>query len=123
MTDKPPPSDKPAPPLRTAMMEQFGMRDWNMLAARTGVSATAWQPGQRVTGRYLGQSFAGVVKAARSDAAGLWDLTLRFDGPVDVLASAQFTNIRQQVSTVINAQGESRERTSDGQPIMVLGPE
>ena len=102
---------------------QWGMRDWNTLAARADVQAVQWHPGQRVSGRYLGQPFAGVIKAASLASSGFWSLTLRFDEPVDVVESLHFTNLRQQVSTTVNAAGESPQKTSNGQPIMVVGHE
>ena len=74
----------------------------------------------RVTGRYLGHPFTGSVKAARQAASGFWSLTLRFDAAIDVVASAHFSAFRRQVSATVNAQGVSPQKTSDGQPHMVL---
>ncbi|SFE94824.1 hypothetical protein SAMN04488523_11311 [Sulfitobacter brevis] len=101
---------------------QWGARDWNTLSAQAGQSASGWHPGQRVTGRYLGHSFAGAVKAARQASSGFWTLTVRFDEPVDVVTSPLFSSLRRQVDTTINAEGVSPNKTSDGQPHMVLKP-
>jgi hypothetical protein len=101
---------------------QWGMRDWNTLAAKADVSAVQWHPGQRVTGRYLGHPFKGVVKAARLASSGFWSLTVRFDVPIDVVESQHFSALRQQINTTVNARGESPQKTSDGQPHMVVGP-
>lgn len=102
---------------------QWGMRDWNTLAAKADVSAVQWHPGQRVSGRYLGHPFRGVIKAASLASSGFWSLTVRFDAPVDVVESEHFTSLRQQVNATINAAGESPQKTSNGQPHMVVGPE
>jgi len=101
---------------------QWGMRDWNTLAAKADVAATLWHPGQRVSGRYLGHPFVGMIKAARLSAAGFWSLTVRFDDAVDVVESQHFSSLRQQINTTVNARGESPQKTSDGQPHMVIGP-
>jgi hypothetical protein len=101
---------------------QWGMRDWNTLAAKADVEAVNWQVGSRATGRYLGHPFTGMIKAARLAASGFWTLTVRFDAPVDVVESEHFSALRQQVNTTVNAQGESPQKTSDGQPHMVIGP-
>ncbi|MCX7565063.1 glyoxalase superfamily protein [Sulfitobacter sp. F26169L] len=102
---------------------QWGARDWNTLAARAATSTPQWYPGQRATGRYLGHPFNGVIKAARLASSGFWSLTVRFDNAVDVVTSAHFTSLRQQISTTVNARGESPQKTSDGQPHMVIRPE
>lgn len=102
---------------------QWGARDWNTLSARAGNTHPGWSPGQRVTGRYLGHAFAGEVKAARQQANGFWALTLRFDEAVDVVTSTQFSAFRRQVNTTVNADGRSPQKTSDGQPHMVLNPD
>ncbi|MGC1503537.1 MAG: glyoxalase superfamily protein [Sulfitobacter sp.] len=99
---------------------QWGARDWNTLSARASNVHTGWAPGQRVTGRYLGNPFVGEVKAARQQENGFWALTLRFDEAIDVVTSTQFSAFRKQVSSTINADGQSPQKTSDGQPHMVL---
>lgn len=101
---------------------QWGMRDWNTLAAKADVEAVQWHPGQRVSGRYLGHPFEGMIKAARLASSGFWSLTVRFDEAVDVVESQHFSALRRQVNATINPQGESPQKTSDGQPHMVIGP-
>ncbi|MEM6940789.1 MAG: glyoxalase superfamily protein [Pseudomonadota bacterium] len=99
---------------------QWGVRDWNTLSAQSARLHTGWTPGQPVRGRYLGHAFRGIVKAARQQANGFWALTLRFDAPIDVVASSQFSAFRRQVNTTVNAEGRSPQKTSDGQPHVVL---
>lgn len=99
---------------------QWGARDWNTLSAMVLDTKSGWSPGQRVTGRYLGHSFAGEVKAARQSSNGFWSLTLRFDEAVDVVTSALFSSFRRQVNTTVNTEGLSPQKTSNGQPHMVL---
>lgn len=101
---------------------QWGARDWNTLSARASVPAQGWTPGDRVSGRYLGQPFKGAVKAAKLSGSGMWSLTLRFDEAVDVVTSHLFSNLRRQVNAVVGANGVSPRRTSDGQPHLVLDP-
>jgi hypothetical protein len=101
---------------------QWGYRDWNTLNAAAPERATPsrWQVGQRVTGRYLGQAFAGRIKSATQAAGGFWRLTLVFDAPVDVVTFEGMSNLRRQVNCTVNAQGVTAERTSDGQPHVIL---
>lgn len=99
---------------------QWGARDWNTLSAKAATTHPGWAPGQRVSGRYLGHVFKGEVKAARQSANGFWSLTLRFDAPIDVVTSQLFSSMRRQVDTTVNADGQSPQKTSDGQPHMVL---
>ncbi len=104
-----------------AIARQHGHRDWNTAqAAARWDNPPRWQIGQRVRGRYLGQSFTGHIKMASEASSGFWRLTLVFDEPVDVVTSPHFSNFRRQVPCVVNAQGVSVERTSDGTPHMAL---
>ncbi len=101
---------------------QWGMRDWNTLAAKAGANEIHWHPGQRATGRYLGHPFTGVIKAARLASSGFWSLTVRLDEAVDVVESELFTSLRQQINTTVNADGKSPQKTSNGQPHMMITP-
>ena len=101
---------------------QWGARDWNTLSAQASTPTIGWKPGDRASGRYLGQPFKGVVKAAKLSGSGMWSLTLRFDQAVDVVTSPLFSNLRRQVNAVVGANGISPRKTSDGQPHLVLDP-
>ncbi len=101
---------------------QWGARDWNTLHAQAGNENTRWAPGQRVTGRYLGHAFAGVIKAARQSSSGYWSLTVRFDEKIDVVTSTLFSAFRQQVDATVTQDGITPQKTSDGQPQLVLDP-
>ena len=99
---------------------QWGARDWNTLSAQSARAIPGYTPGMRVSGRYLGHSFDGVVKAARLSANGFWSLTLRFDQAIDVVTSELFSSFRRQVNVTVNARGETAQKTSDGVPHLVL---
>ena len=100
---------------------QHGLRDWNTAAALAGANhPPGWAPGQRVTGQYLGHPVQGVIRAAAERAGGYWQITVRFDAPVDVVSSARFSNLRRQVNATLNADGVSPQKTSDGVPHLVL---
>ncbi len=101
---------------------QWGMRDWNTLVAKASKNDIHWYPGQRTAGRYLGHPFTGVIKAARLASSGFWSLTVRLDEAIDVVESDQFTSFRQQINTTINPDGRSAQKTSNGQPHMVIAP-
>jgi len=99
---------------------QWGARDWNRLSAKAANVHTGWAPGQRVSGRYLGHPFEAEVKGAHQAANGFWSLTLRFDQAIDVVTSVHFSSFRRQVNTTVTPKGVSVEKTSDGEPHMVL---
>lgn len=104
-----------------AVAHQWGARDWNTLCAQAGNTPhVVYAPGQVVSGRYLGQPFTGVIKAANAKANGYWGLTLRFDAPVDVVKSVHFSSLRQQVNCTVDATGRTIQKTSDGVPHLVL---
>lgn len=98
----------------------MGARDWNTFAAHAQDCHAGWAVGQRVSWHYLGQPFTGVIKAAQQASSGFWSLTLRFETRVDVVTSLLFSSLRRQVGATINAQGYSPQKTSGGQPHMVL---
>lgn len=100
---------------------QNGARDWNTLRASVGNMPPLPKVGERVTGRYLGQTFAGVVRGmSRIGSGDQYRITLHFDDPVDVVTFDSFSAFRQRVSTLINSDGLSPRKTSDGQPQLVV---
>ena len=99
---------------------QWGARDWNTTAAQARNDPAGWTPGKAVSGRYLGHPFTGQIKAASISSSGFWSLTLRFDTAIDVVTSTHFSSFRRQVNTTVNPAGVSPQKTSDGQPHMVL---
>ncbi len=104
-----------------AIAKQWGARDWNTLHARAnGDPHPAYTPGQHITGRYLGHRFAGRIKTASRVGDTQHRLTLRFDAPIDVVTSAHFSNVRRQVNCVVDANGRSARKTSDGHPHVVI---
>ncbi len=104
-----------------AVAHQWGARDWNTLAARAGQAPQPrYAPDARVSGRYLGHRFTGRIKSARHNTDDTWSLTLRFDAPIDVVASAHFSSYRRQVNCVVDGAGRTARKTSDGQPHVVL---
>ncbi|MEM9140507.1 MAG: glyoxalase superfamily protein, partial [Pseudomonadota bacterium] len=105
------------------MAKQHGFRDWNTLHAAADKSRS-FALGQRVSGTYLGQPFRGKIIGIRALADGArFGLTIRFDAPVDVVTFEGLSNLRSQVQAVVNAAGESAEKTSDGVPHLRVRPE
>jgi len=102
---------------------QFGFKDWNTLHARAGNQPPApfLTVGQRVKGRYLGQSFEGEVLALQTQpTTGRIRATFQFDEAVDVVSFESFSALRKRVSCFIKSDGKTVEKTSDGSPQMVL---
>ncbi|MFD3190735.1 glyoxalase superfamily protein [Sedimentitalea sp. HM32M-2] len=104
------------------LARQLGHRDWNTLHASTGNAPSApLYLGQRVNGTYLGQRFRAEIIGLREMAGGArLQVTLRFDAPVDVIRFDSMSNFRSQITAVIDRSGRTAEKTSDGQPHLVL---
>ena len=78
--------------------------------------------GDLVAGRYLRrQPFTGRVLGVREVSGGAaFEVTIRFDAPVDVVAFESFSNLRTQVQVTVSPSGVSALRTGDGAPHMVV---
>lgn len=101
--------------------QQNGVRDWNTLHAQIGNRPVPPKVGDRVTGRYLGQPFAGLVRGM-VQMGDQFRITLHFDAPVDVVTFDSFSAFRQRVSGLINADGVSPRKTSNGEPQLIVDP-
>lgn len=100
---------------------QWGYRDWNTLSDAVSIPAhQTWTLGQRVSGRYLGHAFTGTIRAARRRGPNHVELGIDFDSPVDVVTSPRFSALRRRVTCTIGASGRTVEKTSDGNPHLVL---
>ncbi|MCG7624522.1 glyoxalase superfamily protein [Epibacterium sp. Ofav1-8] len=122
-------ADAGTPVTHSAALEHvahaLGFRDWNACAAMLGRQrAQRLALGARVAGRYLSQPFtARIIRATPAAGRPGWvRLELDLDQPVDVVTSTRFSNLRRRISGVIGPDGHSRERTSDGQPHLVIDP-
>ena len=104
--------------------KQYGFRDWNTLHAAIGnrPPAPRFQLGGRVKGRYLGQPFTGEIVAIRSVPPDHFRIALQFDEPVDVVTFDSFSAYRSRVSALINRDGVTAEKTSNGLPQMIVEP-
>lgn len=119
-------ADQGTPLTHAAALEtvarQWGYRDWNTLnaVAQTEPPTPIWQIAQRVSGQYLGHAFTGRIKAVSPRGPNHTRLTITFDTPVDVVSSVHFSSLRKQISATVNAQGRTIEKTSDGNPHLIL---
>lgn len=101
---------------------RHGYRDWNTASAvlpeRVAIPV---QVGARVGGTYLGQPFTGLVIGMKLLAdMRHFEVTVRFDKPLDVVKSDLFSAFRQRVTATLDVHGVSVAHTSDGQPHMRL---
>ena len=99
-----------------------GHRDWNTLHAAALSNRPPPLPGlgDRVGGTFLGQKFSGVVLGVQSMTGGLTRFVIRFDEPVDVVTHDSFSSFRSRVTALVDDEGISPQRTSNGTPHMVL---
>lgn len=102
---------------------QFGFKDWNTLHAAIG-NRPATNPitiGRTVCGRYLGQPFSAEIIGVRAfRTSNHFRLTLNLDVPIDVVTFDSFSSFRKRIHCTVNQNGISAERTSNGEPQMVL---
>jgi Glyoxalase superfamily protein len=119
--------DKAGTPLgHSAALEEIarrhGYRDWNTArAALPDRIPVPVQVGDRVTGAYLKQPFAGTVLAVKALAdMRHFEVTVNFDEPVDVITFESWSSFRQRVTTTVDVHGVSPAKTSDGEPHMWL---
>lgn len=100
---------------------RYGFRDWNALyAAIKNRAPEGWNAGGRVTGHYLGQPFTATVLTAEPLRPGWFRFVLDLDNAVDVVRFVSFSNFRKRIRGVVGPDGQSKERTSDGEPHLVL---
>lgn len=102
---------------------RHGYRDWNTAAAalpeRIHVPV---QVGQRVKGTYLSRPFTGLVLAVKMlPDAQHYEVTVKFDRPVDVWKGELAVALRQRVRATVDLRGVSIAHTSDGEPHMRIG--
>ncbi|MGV8985798.1 MAG: glyoxalase superfamily protein [Cypionkella sp.] len=101
--------------------KSLGHKDWNTLHAAIGNGARApVHLGQIVPGRYLKQDFVAKIIGIRELSEGRYEVTLQFDKPVDVVTFDSFSNFRSRVHKIVGPDGRSFDKTSDGQPHLVL---
>lgn len=102
---------------------RHGYRDWNTAhAALPERVVSPLQVGQRVKGTYLRQPFTGLVIGVQllSDMQH-FQVTVKFDKPVDVVTSELFSAFRQRVTATVDLRGISPAKTSDGEPHLRIG--
>ena len=104
-----------------------GARDWNTLRAQLAKRGTvsddldiaALRTGMKVEGRYMNQPFAGRIVDTISEGEGR-RIAIHLDRPVDVVTFASFSNMRRRIRGTIGKDGRSKERTSDGNPHLMI---
>jgi len=103
---------------------QYGFRDWNTLMGAIGNRQPVrnYSIGEQVTGHYLGQMFSGTIIAvqALTSVHGRYRVTFDFDEPVDVITFESWSAFRKRVTCTLDEQGRTVEKTSNGQPHMML---
>lgn len=102
---------------------QYGFRDWNTLHARIGnmPPKKALSLGDKASGRYLGKAFTGqVIAVQRMTAGNMTRVTFDFDEPVNVSEFESFSVMRKRVVCMLDEDGRTVEKTSNGVPHLEL---
>jgi len=97
-----------------------GHRDWNTArAALPDQLPTPFQVGRRVSGRYLGQPFTGLLLGVQLlGNGGHAKLTVQFDTPVNVTPDFMFATLRHRVTATVDAHGNTPALRGNGEPQM-----
>ncbi|MES0880051.1 glyoxalase superfamily protein [Roseibium sp. SCP14] len=100
--------------------KQHGFRDWNTACASArNSSARPFAVGDRVSGTYMRQAFAGEIRGLSK--VGQHDhirVDVQFDQPVDVVTFDSFSSFRSRVSCIVDEDGIAVEKTSNGEPYL-----
>jgi hypothetical protein len=99
---------------------RHGYRDWNTASAALPERVvTPFQVGQRVKGSYLGKPYVGLVIGVKLLAnMQNYEITVKFDHPVNVSKFASMVHNRQRVTSTIDLRGTSLAHTGNGEPQM-----
>lgn len=102
--------------------QALGFANWNIAVNRLH-QRPKFEPeiGQVVEGTYLKQAFKGKIRAVKSLAQGsLFQVSIHFDTPVDVVQFNSFSAFRQRVNVRLDHEGVCVRSTSDGEPHMII---
>lgn len=104
--------------------KQYGQRDWNTLSALAAKPRDETKlpliTGAKVSGRYLNQAFTGKILSVAERYGGQYAITIHFDTPVDVVTFESFSAFRQRIKAVVDSEGVSVRKTSNGIPQLIL---
>lgn len=107
------------------LAHQYGFKDWNGFRTKLPTSEftvpNGYHIGDRVQGRYLGQSFQAKIHSVEKIGTEYTRLVLDFDKAVDVVTFDSFSSFRKRIQCVIGTQGCTPQKTSNGEPQLCLG--
>lgn len=100
-----------------------GFRDWNTFSAYLNENPTfPFQENDRVLATYMGHQMAATILSVSELSNSRYQVTLYLDQPVDVVSFDSFSAFRQRVTGVVNQQGISFDKRSDGTPHLTMAP-
>jgi hypothetical protein len=102
---------------------QYGFRDWNTLHAKLGnmPPKKVLSLGDKASGRYLGKAFTGkIIAVQRMTAGNMTRVTFDFDEAVNVSQFESFAVMRKRVVCLLDEDGKTVEKTSNGVPHVEL---
>ena len=104
--------------------KQYGTRNWNTLSAlAVKMNNDTKLPlviGATISGRYLNQAFTGKILTITERSDGLYEISIHFDKPVDVVTFESFSAFRQRITALIDHTGVSPRKTSNGLSQLIL---
>lgn len=103
-----------------ALSRQYGFKDWNVFSAalqrQPQHSTRAYHVGTEVMGLYLGIPFKAQIQSVTNMPDGFTRLALELHTAIDVVKFDSFSAFRKRIRCVVNKNGKSPQKTSDGQP-------
>ncbi len=96
-----------------AIAKQHGYKDWNILSAlinRQSMTIEWPEFDEMISGTYLGHNFTGkILKIQTCTIENLRRYTIKFDDPIDVVASKHFSSFRRQINCFLNKDRRSTD--------------
>ena len=103
--------------------KQYGFRNWNTMRPALPVPGrpeTDLAVGGPVTGRYLGHPFRGKILGLQVYKGHRRKFVIEFDEAIDVVTSEHFSSHRRRVEGVVERNGASWEKLSNGTPVLQI---
>lgn len=100
----------------------YGFKDWNTLSATAEKEPAShgYNIGQRIAGTYLGAPFKAQIIGVEALPNGYTRLKMNFDQPVNIIKFKSFSAHRRRIHCIVDKNGMTKSKTSDGIPHVVL---
>jgi Glyoxalase superfamily protein len=100
--------------------KRYGFHDWNTASAVLSKNDSRLFLGQRVSGRYLGHDFKGILLGLHMISPAETRVEIEFDTPIDVVRFSSFSAVSKRVRGTVRQNGTSIAKISTGEAHLVI---